>query len=112
MSDMIYKWYSETRNRIEKVKIKNPDCLISQRLVQDWQEAVDTIEQSNPDMKSMYERRKLIMDSLTYEQKDHICYMIGDWYCEWQGKMWVNDKPNQHWLGVAKEQLKSMICGD
>jgi hypothetical protein len=26
--------------------------------------------------------------------------------------MWVDGKPNQHFLGFAKEQLKEMICGD
>ena len=49
---------------------------------------------------------------LTTQQIDHICYQIGKWYIKWQDKMWIEDKPNQHWLGVAKEQLKTMICGD
>lgn len=46
------------------------------------------------------------------KQIDHICYQIGEWYIQWQSKMWVDGKPNQHWLGFAKEQLKEMICGD
>ncbi len=45
-------------------------------------------------------------------QRDRICYQIGDWYVEWKDRMWVDGKPNQHWLGVAKEQLKTMICGE
>jgi hypothetical protein len=49
---------------------------------------------------------------LTTEQIDHICYQIGEWYLQWQDKMWVDGKPNQHFLGFAKEQLKEMICGD
>ena len=49
---------------------------------------------------------------LTSRQQDFICYQIGEWYCNWEGKMWVDGKPNQHWLGVAKEQLKTMVCGD
>ena len=48
----------------------------------------------------------------TTQQIDHICYQIGEWYIQWERKMWVNDKPNQHWLGFAKEELKTMICGD
>lgn len=48
----------------------------------------------------------------TNEQIDHICYQIGEWYLDWERKMWVDGKPNQHWLGVAKEQLKEMICGN
>lgn len=47
----------------------------------------------------------------TTDQIDHICYQIGEWYIQWQSKMWVDGKPNQHWLGHAKEQLKEMICG-
>jgi hypothetical protein len=49
---------------------------------------------------------------LTTTQIDHICYQIGEWYLQWERKMWIDDKPNQHWLGFAKEQLKEMICGD
>ena len=48
----------------------------------------------------------------TTQQIDHIFYQIGEWYIQWERKMWVNDKPNQHWLGFAKEELKTMICGD
>lgn len=48
----------------------------------------------------------------TTNQIDHICYQIGEWYIQWQNKMWVDGKPNQHYLGFAKEQLKEMICGD
>lgn len=49
---------------------------------------------------------------LTTQQIDHICYQIGEWYINWESKMWIKDKPNQHWLGLAKEELKTMICGD
>ena len=48
----------------------------------------------------------------TTQQIDHICYQIGEWYTQWEHKMWVDGKPNQHWLGFAKEELKTMICGD
>jgi hypothetical protein len=47
----------------------------------------------------------------TYEHIDWICYQIGDWYIDWEKRMWVDGKPNQHFLGYAKEQLKEMICG-
>ncbi len=46
----------------------------------------------------------------TYKQIDHICYQIGDWYLLWRGGLTDPDVP--HRLGVAKEQLKTMICGD
>ena len=48
----------------------------------------------------------------TTQQIDHICYQIGEWYSQWEHKMWVKDEPNQHWLGFAKEELKTLICGD
>lgn len=48
----------------------------------------------------------------TTQQIDHICYQIGEWYIQWERKMWVDGKPNQHQLGFAKEELKTMICGD
>ena len=43
----------------------------------------------------------------TQEQKDFICYQIGDWYLKWKG----NITNGQHRLGIAKEELKVMICG-
>lgn len=51
------------------------------------------------------------MAPFTTHQIDHICYQIGNWYTLWQDRMWIDDKPNQHWLGRAKEDLKIMICG-
>lgn len=49
---------------------------------------------------------------LTVQQIDHICYQIGEWYIQWERKMRVDGKPNQNWLGFAKEEIKQMICGD
>ena len=49
--------------------------------------------------------------TFTPEQIDHICYQIGDWYLLW--KRCITDPPGgNHRLGYAKEQLKTMICGD
>lgn len=44
----------------------------------------------------------------TPEQVDYICYQIGDWYLKWK----CNITTGQHRLGIAKEELKSMICGN
>lgn len=44
----------------------------------------------------------------TPEQVDYICYQIGDWYLKWK----ANITTGQHRLGIAKEELKSMICGN
>ena len=52
----------------------------------------------------------------TREQEDWICYQIGEWYFDWKDKLidcisplcddCVTDK-----LGVAKEELKIILCG-
>jgi hypothetical protein len=47
----------------------------------------------------------------TQEQKDWICYQIGDWYLHWKNGI-VNYEDKTHRLGYAKEQLKSILCDD
>ena len=44
----------------------------------------------------------------THEQEDFICYQIGDWYLKW--KSCIANKDGTHRLGIAKEDLKNMIC--
>lgn len=44
----------------------------------------------------------------TEKQLEEICYVIGDWYINWKGKM--TDNHQEHRLGVAKEELKKMFC--
>lgn len=46
--------------------------------------------------------------NLTKEQEHDICYLIDDWYLEWKNQM--TDEGVQHRLGVAKEELKALIC--
>jgi hypothetical protein len=48
-----------------------------------------------------------IKPALTPEQKDEICYIIGEWYMSMKPLLEV-----QHNLGHMKERLKVMICGD
>lgn len=48
--------------------------------------------------------------SLTKEQQDEICAIIGDWYLNWKHGL-VNYDNHTHNLGYAKEVLKEMICG-
>jgi hypothetical protein len=43
----------------------------------------------------------------TQEQKDWICYQIGDWYLMMKPLL-----EGQHNLGYMKEKLKLMVCGD
>jgi hypothetical protein len=47
----------------------------------------------------------------TNEQIDWICYAIGEWYLAWKHSI-ANYEDRTHRLGFAKEQLKTLICGD
>lgn len=47
---------------------------------------------------------------LTKEQEIEICYLIGEWYLFWKNK--IVDNGCMHRLGVAKKDLKMMICED
>ena len=49
---------------------------------------------------------------LKFEQENYICAIIDAWYEEWKEKINVPGQPDLHRLGVAKEKLKLMICGD
>lgn len=45
---------------------------------------------------------------LTYEQQCTLVSIIDDWYLYWKNHM--TDSGVQHSLGIAKEQLKKVIC--
>ena len=47
--------------------------------------------------------------TFTQEQKDWICYQIGEWYINWKNRL-INWDDRTHQLGYAKEILKVMIC--
>lgn len=66
------------------------------------------MEKSCPELKTVYEKEEKIKKSFTPEQTDFICYQIGEWYLKWKQRI----APGEHRLGVAKEELKEMICGD
>lgn len=113
MSDAIVEWYRATKKMIKQV---TSDCEGNtepiQHMINDWNQALETMEAACPGIKEQYERRQEVEQSFTEKQIDHICYMIGEWYVEWKDKMWVDGKPNQHRLGIAKEKLKTMIWGN
>ncbi len=114
MSNAFYEMYRNSRNllsRYEREKEEDDPPELAE-MVSGWREVITVIDESHPQIKEWYERNKAIQESLSREQINFICYQIGDWYIDWEKKMWVDGKPNQHWLGVAKEQLKAMICGD
>lgn len=45
--------------------------------------------------------------NFTQDQKDFICYQIGDWYMMMKPLL-----EGQHNLGYMKEKLKIMVCDD
>ncbi len=47
--------------------------------------------------------------TFTQEQKDWICYQIGEWYVSWKDRL-INFEDKTHKLGYAKEVLKMMVC--
>ncbi len=52
------------------------------------------------------------MAPFTTKQIDHICYQIGDWYIGWKLRIIIDLEQGTHRLGFAKEELKTMICGE
>lgn len=49
--------------------------------------------------------------NFTQEQKNFICYQIGEWYLSVKDRL-VNYEDRTHKLGSAKELLKAMVCDD
>jgi len=111
MNHPLYEWYCSTKALIKDVE-EFRDNEDTDEMTKEWEDAVEVIEASHPEIKAHYERQQAIKQSFSPEQVDHICYQIGEWYLRYKEKMWIKDKPNQHILGVAKEKLKKMICGD
>jgi hypothetical protein len=112
MNDAIFRMYCEQKNllkRAEKSEIKGVD---DRELIRDWQQAIEILESSSPDYKYRYDQLIKNQESFTPEQINFICYQIGDWYIEWKDRIVVDLKEGTHRLGYAKEQLKSIICGE
>ena len=51
------------------------------------------------------------MRKFTKQQVDFICYQIGEWYVQWKNQL-VDYETITHRLGYAKEDLKTIICGE
>jgi hypothetical protein len=82
------------------------------QLILEWKQAAEILEASSPDYKNRYDRLIKNQESFTPEQIDFICYQIGDWYLEWKDRIVLDYEKGCHRLGYAKEQLKTIICGD
>ncbi len=110
MSDPILTRYKNAMNLIEQAK-GHEDHEKVKEIYNGWIEDIENIGKNFPGVKERYERIKAMQASFTKEQIDFICYEIGDWYLDWKHRITTGDG-HGHRLGYAKEQLKSLICGD
>lgn len=112
MSHSLYEMYREIRDNIKNAEKNGCKDANKRQLMAQWQDAIEILELSEPGYKEVYDRRSAVQESFTPEQIDHICYMIGDWYIEWKDRIVMDIKQGTHRLGFAKEQLKTLICGE
>ncbi len=115
MNEAIFKIYMQGKKNLEQFDADGSFDGYDddfKKIIRDLKLSQTILEEKQPAYKERYDRLMEMQQSFTPEQRDFICYQIGDWYCEWKDKMWVDGKENQHWLGRGKEDLKTMICGD
>lgn len=113
MSQMIFDIYMKTKSLLldidhDQENLKDHDIRAIHEL---YTNTLMAMEKKYPWIHELYESTRRMQESFTMEQADWICSQIGHWYLEWKDKMWIDGKPNQHWLGIGKEHLKMMICG-
>ena len=112
MNEALFRMYCDTKKLI-KFALKTEIAGVEEReLIQDWKRAIEIFDNSSPDYSKRYERLVKNQESFTPEQQDFICYQIGEWYMEWKDRIVVDLKEGTHRLGFAKEQLKTLICGE
>lgn len=110
MNDAIFQMYKQTKTLIKKAyELRSHE---ERLIVEEWKQAIEILEASDPNYKTRYERLVKDQESFTPEQIDFICYQIGDWYLEWKDRLVIDLKKGTHRLGFAKEQLKTLICGE
>ena len=112
MNKSLEDWYKATQKLIKDAYATGDNSEYLKDAVDEWVAALKAIDESCPGVKEKCERDKSLQESFTPEQIDFICYQIGDWYLDWKNRIVVDGKEGQHRLGVAKEHLKTMICGD
>ncbi len=112
MNDTVFKMYVDLKKLISKAEKSEIKGTQEREMVQEWKISTEFLEHSCADYLPRYERLVKNQESFTPEQIDFICYQIGDWYIEWKDRIVVDLKEGTHRLGYAKEQLKSIICGD
>lgn len=105
--------YAASRKLVEKLEANLEECGENElNLLSDMKLSHVIMDEEQPEYPARYKMEETMFATFTPEQKDFICAQIGWWYLMWKDRMWVDDKPNQHWLGRGKEDLKTMVCGD
>lgn len=107
-NEFLYKWYKDLKTKYDDIPLEIYDDIEMIDMLREWKRTLEDLEKSHPQVKIQYEKDLKIQDSFSQEQIDFICYQIGCWYLEWKNKISPN---NEHNLGFAKENLKTMICG-
>lgn len=112
MNYKVYLIYVDLKRMIEKAESCPNDHGDEEiNLVSSMKITKELLEETYPEYAVRYEREQGIFASFTPEQRDFICSQIGWWYLLWKGNM-ATGEGTQHRLGVAKEGLKTMICGE
>ncbi len=113
MDYRVYRLYCAQKKIIDRTEGCNDNYSDDElNMLADMKLSEKLIDECEPKYLERYNMEQDMFKSFTEEQKDFICYQIGEWYLLWKEKMWVENHPNQHWLGRGKEDLKTMICGD
>lgn len=113
MNYRIYQMYVEQKRLIARAEARaNEHDEHEKSILADMKLSITILEESNGEYPARYKMEQTMSATFTLEQRDFICAQIGWWYLMWKDRMWVEDKPNQHWLGRGKEDLKTMLCGE
>ena len=107
-----YDDYKNTRNMLKRYQKMQESGEDYKEIISSIEVIIKEIEHNYEHIKEFYENEYAIQKSFTPQQIDFICHQIGEWYLEWKGHIVSKESPGCHRLGVAKEQLKTMICGE
>lgn len=112
MNDSIFSMYCDIKRLLKKAQESPIGGAPERELVKEWENAIDVFDAMDKNYPERYDRLIKNQSSFTPEQIDFICYQIGHWYLEWKDRLVLDLKEGTHRLGYAKEQLKTVICGE
>lgn len=112
MNYHVYQMYLEQKRLIARAEAcPNEHDEEEKSLLADMKLSITILEEADPEYLRRSKMEQEMYESFTPEQRDFICAQIGWWYLLWKENM-ATGEGTQHRLGFAKEQLKTMICGD